>query len=375
VTQLVELLGALAHQYRHDQQEHVREAAASPTRRALEAKMGRTLARFERLLAHWIDDEAVREAWREHLRRGHPAPETPRLQTPPVFRGTDEAGSRVLVLPRADGAYDVVVDGTVEVHEAVPWQLDPDLIEPFRIGEHLCRERTEAPAEALAALARFLATPFAEPPWRWLRTLYDDGLVDPDFGLTPRGYRLLGRALPRPVGPALLRFGVVVADAARARMFVLAVDDPVSATVSPMVEVDQLTRPDRRGRPSELLSDTRPGQRREAPEGPRHAVSDRREHHRRALERRFAAEVAGEAERIWRAHGVTRVIVVASPAMLGSLRPLLARGGAKPWTVRELARDLTRLAPAALHDLLADDGLVPPRGRLPPLRPQAGAPI
>ena len=28
-----------------------------------------------------------------------------------------------------------------------------------------------------------------EPPWTWARTLYDDGLIDANFGLTARGRR------------------------------------------------------------------------------------------------------------------------------------------------------------------------------------------
>jgi hypothetical protein len=53
--------------------------------------------------------------------------------------------------------------------------------------------------------------------------------------------------------------------------------------------------------------------------------------------------------------------------MLGHLRPAIARrrtGPSRP-DVQELARDLSRLAPPALHDALAEASLLPARGRLP----------
>jgi protein required for attachment to host cells len=71
------------------------------------------------------------------------------------------------------------------------------------------------------------------------------------------------------------------------------------------------------------------------------------------------------------------VAIVASPSMLGALRPVLERTQAGPqrWSIHELARDLTRLAPPAIHDALAADGLLPPRGRMPPTVPQPGRPV
>src|SRR5688572_22535003 len=71
--------------------------------------------------------------------------------------------------------------------ESVPWHLDPDMTTPLEIGGHPFQERFAVPREAVLALAALATTPGGEPPWAWARALYEDGLIDLDFGLTPRG--------------------------------------------------------------------------------------------------------------------------------------------------------------------------------------------
>jgi hypothetical protein len=62
--------------------------------------------------------------------------------------------------------------------------------------------------------------------------------------------------------------------------------------------------------------------------------------------------------------------------MLGLLRPAIDRQiRAKDQVdIRELARDLTKLSTSMLHDLLAEEALLPERGRRPPLKPMPGLP-
>ncbi len=377
VCHLVELLVRLGGEYRHLQQEHDREPLDHPTRHVLEVKVRQLGERFERLLSHWVHDEALRQQWTQYLHADGPPPDAPRFAMPPDFKGLTDAGAQVEVRASEEGGYDLIVDGRVESHESVPWYLDPDQIPPHRIGRYLCREIFDAPAEAVQALSAFLVTPEAEPPWIWSRALFEDGLIDDNFGLTPRGQRRLGKGAPRPVeATGGLTFGILTADAARARMFVLRTTEGDGApTLAPLVEVAQTTSPEQRARDNELLSDTRPGLRREGPHGPRHGVSDHREGHREDAERRFAAQLVDEAEQIWRANNATRVMIIASPAMLGALRAAMKSSHPRPWTVSELARDLTRLTAPALHDVLAGDGVLPPRGRRSPLRPMPGRPI
>ncbi|HEY8377394.1 MAG TPA: host attachment protein [Nannocystis sp.] len=374
---LADVLVRLAAEYRHFQQEHEREPAERPTRRVLAGKMRKLGEQFTQLVERWIDDEELRARWTAHLLTGGDPPDEPHFEPPPLFAGITEAGSRVEIRVADDGGYDLLVDGRIERHETTRWHLDPDMIEPLRIGEYTCREVFDAPEEAIEALREFVATPGAEPPWKFARELFADGLIDLNFGLMPRGRRAIGRGEARlSEGPAYLSFGVLAVDGARSRVFVLRTDDGEQVpTVSPLVEVAQTTNPDRRAKDSELFTDARPGLRREGPQIPQHGTSDRRDGHRRDAERRFAAEAVAEAARVFREQGVTRVVVVANPAMLGTLRPAMKDLANVPWTVREIARDLSRLSPPALHDALAEDGALPPRGRMPSTRSQPGVPL
>src|SRR5690606_14180002 len=117
-----------------------------------------------------------------------------------------------------------------------------DEIPPTRVIGEDCEEVFEAGEDAILALDAFTSGPDGlEPPWPWGTELFEDGLIDPDFGLTARGRRRLSR-VPARVAAASLpggrRFCVLVADTARARLFTLhAPEPPDQATLSPLVEV------------------------------------------------------------------------------------------------------------------------------------------
>jgi protein required for attachment to host cells len=369
-----ELLAQLRREYQRVQQDHMREAPEGATRRRIEAEMERIARRFERLLAHWVseDNEELRAAWRKHLHDGGPPPEQPVVETPRLFKGETEAGSRLEIVPALDGGHDVFVDGTRVEHSAVAWHLDPEAREPFFVGSFKCREVFDAPAEAQRALARFVAAGETAPPWRWVSELFGDGLIDSEFGLTPRGRRLV---TPEAVaGPGQARYCVVAADAGRARILTLGTASPGDPTPVSLVEVADLTNPARRTRDGDLFSDTRPGLRRESATGPTHGVDDRRDSQRAEADRRFAEMVADEAQAAWLDEPGCHIVVTAPPKMLGSLRPAIARRmtGAAPLDVEELDKDLSRLSPPALHDALAEAGLLPARGRVPPVPGSSG---
>jgi protein required for attachment to host cells len=371
-----ELLTQLRREYHRVQQGHMREAPEGATRRRIEAEMERIARRFERLLAHWVseEDEELRVAWREHLHEGGPPPERPVVDTPRLFKGETEAGSRLEILPALDGGYDLFVDGTRVEHSAVAWHLDPETREPFFIGRFECREVFDAPAEAQRALIEFVAAGETAPPWRWLRELFGDGLIDSEFALTPRGRRLVMPAAAA-AGPQQASYCVVAADAGRARILTLETATTAGdSTPVSLVEVSDLTNPTRRTRDSDLFSDTRPGLRHEGATGPTHGVDDRRDNQRAESDRRFAEMVAEQAEAAWRSYPGCHIVVTAAPRMLGNLRPAIARRvtGAAPFDVEELDKDLSRLSPPALHDALAAAGLLPARGRVPPVQGSNG---
>lgn len=371
-----DVLIQLGQDYRHLQQEHQRKSAKGAARRSLQTKMQETAERFERTLHQWVQDPEQREAWIRYLYDRASPPDVAPVESPPLFKGVTEVGSRVEVRRAGDGAYDVLVDGSIESHERIPWHLDPDMIEPVRIGDHNCREVTDAPPEALRALEEFKNAPNSQPPWRWAGALYSDGLIDENFGLTVRGERILSKA-PRGINrEALVTYGVMVADAARARLFILSTGPgEYDATMAPLVEVSQSTRPDQRAPDRDVFANSRPGLRRDNNTA-QHGMSERRQSHRHETEQRFATEVVEEAEQVWAEHDVSRVIIAASPTMLGVLRPILARKHKAPkrWSVDEVARDLTWLTPPMLHDALAAAGLLPPRGRRPSVIQTPGLP-
>ena len=360
---------------------HVRgaEADGNAAHRKMGQKMAEIAGRFERLVEHWIDGDPRAESWRRHLYDGAEAPDGPDLTEPPLFRGRNDAGARIEVrrAPAASGAaYEVFSDGARIARESAPWDLAPEIIEPVTIAGQPCLDTFDTSPAAQGALGDWVATSSGEPPWHVARELYDDGLIDFDFALTARGRRCLAKragertASRADLAGARVHYVVLAADGARARIFLLAADRGRAPTLMPLTEVADMARPDGRARARDLHSESRPPQRADLFAGPGsgHAVSDHREDRRRESSRDFADSVVEAASRVWRTLPSCEIVVVASPTMLGLLRPALGRrtGGPAAPPVRELARDLSKLAPAALHDTLAGAGLLPARGRREP---------
>ncbi|WP_437577207.1 hypothetical protein [Sorangium sp. So ce887] len=183
---------AIVHEHNHVHNEHQR-ATAESIRRKLEARMLEIEGRFERELAEAIADEALRQAWRDHLHWRGPAPSEPPPVSPLVFRGRSEVGSEAVAREKA-GDMHIEVDGAVyDRRLGLDLAADPEgtvlrvgTLPPFR-------ERFELPAEALDALRAWFERPGTEPPWRWARELVAEGLVDGHFALTDRGRRALVR--------------------------------------------------------------------------------------------------------------------------------------------------------------------------------------
>jgi protein required for attachment to host cells len=152
---------------------------------------------------------------------------------------------------------------------------------------------------------------------------------------------------------------VVVADAAHARVLVLEPDrDTDETAASELVEVAEITNPMVRARSSAAAGHN--GRRgRTPPQG----IPEYQDH-RRAIERHFAAEIAEEAAAVWSCYPPCELIVAAGPGMLAALRPAIHErtgGPIDPAAIRELARELTRLTVAQLHDELIGADLLPPR--------------
>src|SRR5262249_2428075 len=177
--------------YRHVEQEYLRQPPHGATRHRLGRERQAIADHFERVLAEWGLDEELRVRGRGFMSGGAPAPDEPQRPSPPLFKGRSDAGAAVEIRPVADG-YDVFTDGARIDHSAVPWHLDPQLHGRLQVAGQMFDETFDAPPDAVMELVAFLDGR-AGPPWRWARELIEDGLVDTELALTPRGRRCLDR--------------------------------------------------------------------------------------------------------------------------------------------------------------------------------------
>jgi protein required for attachment to host cells len=157
---------------------------------------------------------------------------------------------------------------------------------------------------------------------------------------------------------------IVVADAARARIFAVDDrDDGTGAMVPSLIEVEDLIDPTQKMRDGDIYSHSRPGLTREFAGGVGAAHDEHRADHAAEMERRFATDVITAAARVIDMRKARRVIVAADPRTLGFLRPQLA-GLPRSVEIDELPKHLTQLAPVDLLAFLERSGrLRGPRAR------------
>jgi protein required for attachment to host cells len=154
----------------------------------------------------------------------------------------------------------------------------------------------------------------------------------------------------------MYRACIAVVDATRARLFSFERTSDASGVHEQLIERVDLVNPARRRRPSELFSDSRPGSSRTG--GHQFAFDDHRDAHIDRLDEEFAGAASTEIRRIIRESGVNRLIVCASPRMLGALR--VSELQRDCITLDELPRDLVRLTTSELREALTDHRLLPP---------------
>lgn len=162
---------------------------------------------------------------------------------------------------------------------------------------------------------------------------------------------------------------VVTMDASRARFFALEVQEANGqGQLTRLVEIEDLANAGRRQREGEIFSSSRPGLN-AGPggvtgRGMQHGTDDRREHHMDEFDRRFAVEVADSLSRHVAELDASRAVLIADPNMLGVMRTAMSRESKLDVEVSEVKKDLSWLSPAEVHDRLAEQELLPPRGRL-----------
>lgn len=183
-------LSKVVREFHHLQGEHAREGVSGSWRRKQRSRMEALEEKFETLLGRWVPDATEQMRWREHLYRGAEEPRelVPDDQPPPLYRGRSETGSMLEIRPIDGGEQEWLVD---EV--AVARQPGGTIDMPVRHGGVEFHELFEAPAEALEALLAYVERRLDAPPWKWARELYEEGLIDANFGLTARGRRFRDR--------------------------------------------------------------------------------------------------------------------------------------------------------------------------------------
>jgi protein required for attachment to host cells len=162
---------------------------------------------------------------------------------------------------------------------------------------------------------------------------------------------------------------VVTVDATRARFFALEVlAASPHGRLTRLVEIEDLANAGRRQREGELFSSSRPGLNSSAGafagHGVQHGTDDRRSDHIDEFDRRFAVDTVDALSRHVAELDARRAVIVANPTMLGQLRNALARETKLKVEVSELKKELSWQSPVEVHDRLAEEGLLPPRGRL-----------
>jgi hypothetical protein len=189
-TPLREELEAFARAYHLLEDEIARE---TEDRVELEEELLRLHKRFDRVLEESVRDDTLRDQWHAHLHSRAAVPAEPAPVDPVVFRGESDSGS-VVEIRRTGDALDVRVDGQPADGFTEPDELRarrPGLT--LRVGDTEFREAFAASPSAIHALAEFAETG-RKPPWEVVSELLEDGLVDPELAITPRGRR----AIPAP---------------------------------------------------------------------------------------------------------------------------------------------------------------------------------
>jgi protein required for attachment to host cells len=131
---------------------------------------------------------------------------------------------------------------------------------------------------------------------------------------------------------------IAVVDASRARLFTFERSNDVEGLNELLVEERDLVNPARHRKHAEL--------------------DDRRDQYIHELDAEFSRSVIGELLDLSRAAHANRVILCASPHMLGELRDA-GRNLPRDITIDELARDFVKLTPPQLREHLESHGLLP----------------
>jgi hypothetical protein len=153
---------------------------------------------------------------------------------------------------------------------------------------------------------------------------------------------------------------IAVADALRARLFTLDdVEFPELESGPRLVEQACLTNPDKELPERKMFTGDRRGRNR-APSGASYSYDDHRGRHELDFARRFARKVVQESLRLTRSSKARCLVLAADRRMLGLLRGEMGARSRNGLEIRECDKEMTKLAPATIHERLAKQKLLPP---------------
>ena len=159
----------------------------------------------------------------------------------------------------------------------------------------------------------------------------------------------------------MYRACIAIVDATRARLFTFDRTALADGVHEQLVEQRDLVDPARRRRPAELFSDTRPGSSRTG--GHQFGFDDHRGASLARMDADFARAVVAEIVELLRSSASQRLILCASPRMLGELREVGSAIRRDGLVLDELPRDLVKLTASEIRERLAAYGLLPPPHR------------
>ena len=153
---------------------------------------------------------------------------------------------------------------------------------------------------------------------------------------------------------------VVVAGGAEARFFTLEPADTPEIQSGPnLVEHEVLVNPEKHASGGEIFSDAKSGRNRGA--AGTHGYDDHRDRHLEESGRRFAKSIAQSAAQLVKSSAANRLVLVAEKQLLGQLRGEVEALGKNGLTIRDCAKELSKLPPIELHAHLAKEQLLPAR--------------
>ena len=151
---------------------------------------------------------------------------------------------------------------------------------------------------------------------------------------------------------------VIVADGARARLFLVAADDSPRRTRK-LVEQSTLANRERESRGGRGADQTKSERNTNRQAGPVHPIGAARDRHRLEHERRFGGEIVESAVRITRDWDQGTIVLIAEPRLLGLMRKRLRAAVNRNVGVEELAKDYSGVSDAALERLVFSRGSAP----------------